>query len=266
MHTRPARRKCDPFVRKCTPDPCGASKMQPLRQKVRRKCDPFVNKCPPSSLLQWASTLATSPTCSTSMRHALTSNSPMPVDARANAEQKSEMSAAISARLGYRSLQPHCPSPSPFSFPSCSLRTSLTAQGPQTSSDREIRSPISLRPPLLTLFSDFPFGSFAPKQFASTSAYCSKRRHRINIPKPARFHPEASAPPKLFSAVHSIGMNFRKSKKQKGPPAERCTFSPKDPFDFLLHFQCFISILLCLCDQMGRGIKSSFRAKVTDSG
>ena len=68
MHTRPARRKCDPFVRKCTPDPCGASKMQPLRQKVRRKCDPFVNKCPPSSLLQWASTLATSPTCSTSMR------------------------------------------------------------------------------------------------------------------------------------------------------------------------------------------------------
>ena len=46
--------------------------MQPLRQKVRRKCDPFVNKCPLSSLLQWASTWATSPTCSTSMRHALT--------------------------------------------------------------------------------------------------------------------------------------------------------------------------------------------------
>ena len=158
MHTRPARRKCDPFVRKCTPDPCGASKMQPLRQKVRRKCDPFVNKCPPSSLLQWASTLATSPTCSTSMRHALTSNSPMLVDAKANAKQRSGMSAAISARLGYRSLQPHCPSPSPFSFPSCSLRISLTAQGPQTSSGRAIRSPISLRVHFLSFSQISPLG------------------------------------------------------------------------------------------------------------
>ena len=189
----------------------------------------------------------------------------MPVDARANAEQKSEMSAAISARLGYRSLQPHCPSPSPFSFPSCSLRISLTAQGPQTSSGRAIRSPISLRVQFY-IFSNFPFGNFTSKQFASTSAYRSKRRHRINIPRAARFHPEASAPPRLSSAVHSIGMNFRRSKKQKTPPADRCTFSLKNPFDFLLHFQCFIPILLCLCDQMGRGIKSSFRDKVTDSG
>ena len=133
------------------------SKMRPLMRKVRRKCDPFVNKCPPSSLLQWANTLATSPACSTSMRHALTSNSPMPVDARANAEQKSEMSAAISARLGYRSLQPHCPSPSPFSFSSCSLRTSLAAQGPQTSNGRAIRSPISLRA-LFSHFSRMPLG------------------------------------------------------------------------------------------------------------
>jgi len=108
--------------------------------------------------------------------------------------------------------------------------------------------------------------AFTSKQFASTSAYRSKRRHRINIPRAARFHPEASAPPRLSSAVHSIGMNFRKSKKQKTPPADRCTFSPENPFDFLLHFQCFIPILLCLCDQMGRGIKSSFRDKVTDSG
>ena len=193
MHTRPARRKCDPFVRKCTPDPCGASKMQPLRQKVRRKCDPFVNKCPPSSLLQWASTLATSPTCSTSMRHALTSNSPMPVDAKANAEQKSEMSAAISARLGYRSLQPHCPSPSPFSFPSCSLRISLTAQGPQTSSGRAIRSPISLRVPFLTLLSNSPCGNFTSKQVAFTSGHRSIRHHRISTPRAAHFHPEARA-------------------------------------------------------------------------
>ena len=134
------------------------SKMRPLKQKVRRKCDPFVNKCLPSSLLQWASTLATSPTCSTSMRHALTSNSPMLVDARANAKQKSEMSAAITARLGYRSLQPPCPSPSPLSVPSCSSRTNLTAQGPQTSSGRAIRSPISLRVHFLSFSQISPLG------------------------------------------------------------------------------------------------------------
>ena len=161
--------------------------MQPLRQKVRRKCDPFVNKCPPSSLLRWASTLATSPTCSTSMRHALTSNSPMPVDARANAEQKSEMSAAISARLGYRSLQPHCPSPSPFSFPSCSLRTNLTAQGPQTSNGRAIRSPISLRCLLLTVFSDFPIWDFHVKTICFP--------FKAPPPPPARPPPPPPPPP-----------------------------------------------------------------------
>ena len=83
--------------------------------------------------------------------------------------------------------------PLPSLFPSCSLRTSLTAQGPQTSSGREIRSPISLRPPLLTLFSNFLFGSFTSKQFAFTSGYRSIRRHRINTPRAAHFHPEARA-------------------------------------------------------------------------
>ena len=34
-----------PFTNKCTPDPFGASDIQPLRQKGRRKCNPFARKC-----------------------------------------------------------------------------------------------------------------------------------------------------------------------------------------------------------------------------
>ena len=47
----------------------------------------------------------------------------------------------------------------------------LTAQGPRTSSGRKVRSPISLRPPLLTLFSDFPFSFLDPIQPPASSLH-----------------------------------------------------------------------------------------------
>ena len=45
---------------------------------------------------------------------------------------------------------------------------------------------------LLTLFSNFLFGSFTSKQLAVTSGYRSMKRHRINTPRAAPFPSRSS--------------------------------------------------------------------------
>ena len=70
------RLTCDRFVRKCTPDPCGASKNATIRQKHTLEMQPFRQYMPsglPSTIGKYMDNV---PACSTSMQNALTSNPP----------------------------------------------------------------------------------------------------------------------------------------------------------------------------------------------